>query len=1022
VPEHRCAVGSSSSSSTANDTTSHQCSIDTGDHGWVRSDWQGRLLVNAPDLKAVLATWRTTESPVTNVTLLDYVLDDELSTTLHAALRNTSLCDIGHTGAALHLWPYSDGPTRLNCMVNEATDGSDGARPPGVVLDRPRLITSLYARLVRATVVQPSPFVSASFVRALLTVQFDGDRNECNAPHVRLTQTVLNGLGFVQSFALRRVRIGAIPPQITLMERLNRLILDSLLEWPNDALVGSLVPTAIWDLPLRHLDIGGWQFRLLVKPLGGHLLRRDTCNIHTYSSIVGAVCLSPFFVNEFVEWCTFDEPPVPFQNCTWANPLLQDNTLSQMQIVDERDRNALKAVFFASVGFVQVGYPADTYPGRVERLWYVAVEHRDAKPLSRAVCALTALKGFRSNVHNKFPSCFYRSLNRLESIDVSKSHLSEWPFSVSPLRHTMPRLRFFNVSYNNIRSVPANVLSGAWQSVQMHCCGLSGVYVLGIDTAKYCSINVNRSCTASLPQNSLECPLYQQHCAPVRCGIPPFQGGGHSTAPATTSASVATMHTNATTVVPTTVRATTTTIPSAPGTTVDFGTQHTDNAPPVLLIVAVVGALCAALVLVVAVAGMAVFFAVRRRRRAQSPAELGALLAADGLGGSDDDIGTTPSDGGADAAAASVGTSDNSAARRSRGTSTVLHQHVLDAQAITIERQVGEGAFGAVYLGQWRRMDVAIKQMHPHAARSASAADIAAFRAEARRLATLRPHRNIVQFCGVVLEPTLCIVTRFADGGSLADVVYNAQRYPALDDAQCVGWARGIAHGLAHLHAEGVVHRDLATRNVLLADERHRDVLITDFGMSRDTVVGDDADAQLRTTTTVGPVRWMAPEQLQSSDGLLHYSKASDVYSFGCCVSEIYTRRVPLADVRADSAVILAKVNDGRTPSFGAAAAWLADVATGCVAYDAAARPTAMRVCELLDTACDSGAFVSTRSAPASSSLGDALDRQLSTTTNVVDTDSDSGGGDRDPHAGYYCGAVATAADGGYTDATNAVT
>lgn len=63
---------------------------------------------------------------------------------------------------------------------------------------------------------------------------------------------------------------------------------------------------------------------------------------------------------------------------------------------------------------------------------------------------------------------------------------------------------------------------------------------------------------------------------------------------------------------------------------------------------------------------------------------------------------------------------------------------------------------------------------------------------------------------------------------------------------------QGIALGMYHLHTENIVHRDLATRNVLMTS--HYQPKISDFGMSR---LVDSADSQSTTLTAVGPLRWM---------------------------------------------------------------------------------------------------------------------------------------------------------------------
>jgi serine/threonine protein kinase len=77
----------------------------------------------------------------------------------------------------------------------------------------------------------------------------------------------------------------------------------------------------------------------------------------------------------------------------------------------------------------------------------------------------------------------------------------------------------------------------------------------------------------------------------------------------------------------------------------------------------------------------------------------------------------------------------------------------------------------------------------------------------------------------------------------------------------------GVAKGLGHLHANHIVHRDVAARNVLLQNNEPK---ITDFGMSR--IVEEDKRGI--TKSELGPIRWMAPESLRNKE----YSTKSGNY------------------------------------------------------------------------------------------------------------------------------------------------
>lgn len=193
---------------------------------------------------------------------------------------------------------------------------------------------------------------------------------------------------------------------------------------------------------------------------------------------------------------------------------------------------------------------------------------------------------------------------------------------------------------------------------------------------------------------------------------------------------------------------------------------------------------------------------------------------------------------------------------------------------LVFKREIGAGGFGKVFVGEWQRTKVAIK-----VASSASAED---FTREAKLSVYLRPHPNVVQTLGVSVDGQFpALVLEYCAGGSLDKALYNpAKQMTYLDKLRIV---TGIAKGMLHLHNNNIVHRDLAARNILLSATGAPK--ISDFGMSR-MVVDDNGNT---TKSTVGPLKWMAPESLKHKE----YSRKSDVWSFGVVVWEIVTRQIP---------------------------------------------------------------------------------------------------------------------------------
>ena len=128
-------------------------------------------------------------------------------------------------------------------------------------------------------------------------------------------------------------------------------------------------------------------------------------------------------------------------------------------------------------------------------------------------------------------------------------------------------------------------------------------------------------------------------------------------------------------------------------------------------------------------------------------------------------------------------------------------------------------------------------------------------------------HQFVVEFLGIVPD-RLAIVMRFMPNGSLqkllydrADGITDPSQLPSVygslaKEAILVRMALEAAHGLKHLHLEGVIHRDVAARNVLV--DAHLHVRVADYGFARIQDVGSQKGAC--TKSTIGPFKWSAPE------------------------------------------------------------------------------------------------------------------------------------------------------------------
>jgi hypothetical protein len=202
---------------------------------------------------------------------------------------------------------------------------------------------------------------------------------------------------------------------------------------------------------------------------------------------------------------------------------------------------------------------------------------------------------------------------------------------------------------------------------------------------------------------------------------------------------------------------------------------------------------------------------------------------------------------------------------------------------------IGQGAFGVVRRAEWRGRTVAVKQIKKSTIGDDTA--VADFEEEIGRMAALPMHENVVRLFGVVelANGDIGAVVEFCAQGALVEALYGEKAREFLPD-ELLQIAYDAACGVMHLHANKIVHRDIAARNVLLAGKKDLVAKVSDFGMARNLdSVYSGVTSEQHTAASIGPVKWMAPEQLDR----MAYSRASDVFSFGVLLYEIFARSTP---------------------------------------------------------------------------------------------------------------------------------
>ncbi|XP_060583649.1 mitogen-activated protein kinase kinase kinase 2-like [Ruditapes philippinarum] len=208
-------------------------------------------------------------------------------------------------------------------------------------------------------------------------------------------------------------------------------------------------------------------------------------------------------------------------------------------------------------------------------------------------------------------------------------------------------------------------------------------------------------------------------------------------------------------------------------------------------------------------------------------------------------------------------------------------------------QRLGSGAFGEVFIcfDHDTGRELAVKMVKLHGQNAEVSKEARALENEIILLRNFQ-HERIVQYFGCSVDRSeICIFMEFMPGGSIFDIM---NKYGALSEPVAARYTRQVLEGLAYLHRNVIVHRDIKGANVLR--DNSGNVKLADFGTSK----------RLQTICSVSGLKsiigtpyWMAPEVINGET----YGRKADVWSVGCTVVEMLTKKPPWADLETMAAI-----------------------------------------------------------------------------------------------------------------------
>lgn len=283
--------------------------------------------------------------------------------------------------------------------------------------------------------------------------------------------------------------------------------------------------------------------------------------------------------------------------------------------------------------------------------------------------------------------------------------------------------------------------------------------------------------------------------------------------------------------------------------------------------------------------------------------------------------------------------------RKASQTSVYLQEWNIPYEQLQLNELIGKGRWGKVHRGRWHG-EVAIRLVEVD---GNNQDHLKLFKKEVMNYRQTR-HDNVILFMGACMAPPhLAIITSFCRGVTLYSVVRERQ----LDNNKIRQISQDIVNGMSYLHAKGIIHKDLKSKNVFYDTNK---VVITDFGLFGMSGIVKEGRRKSVLRIPRGWIFYLASEIVrkmmpEQDEDQLPFSKAADVYAFGTIWYELHTGSWPLVQQPVEARIWLLGSGEGIKEVLVQAhlGKEVAEILSACWSFRAEHRPSFTQLSDMLE-------------------------------------------------------------------------